>query len=266
MSNGNAPTRTKWKIWADATLLPQERRIHVRNSRGARERCAYPKTADFRGGQHVALKQRWRYRENVRVVVEAISGVVDGKQGRTVNIEVEQVADNVLVFGLIQTVHRGNAARVGTGRGRAIERRLQSGHPLGQRCRRRPGSANGRHRSASHLQDNLLPDLGMLADVGDAFGVEHQVRGLEPLVVAGHAVLPDHSTRLRAEFGGRCTGGGAGSSALPSRLCLSGAHQHQHQHGGSAHSYAFLHCLPPLTDPPGESLSGIANVAFTASS
>ena len=70
--------------------------------------------------RQVALHQHRRDAEHVADVVEAVARVVDRQQRRDVDVEVEQVADGVGVFGAVQPAE-DRAARIGLGGGGAIE-------------------------------------------------------------------------------------------------------------------------------------------------
>src|SRR5688572_4944695 len=59
-----------------------------------------------------------------------------------------------------------------------------------------------------HLAHHLFPDRGVRGGIGDVSLVEHQVRGLDALVMARHAVFLDYHTACLAvalrEGGSRC--------------------------------------------------------------
>src|SRR5436309_13479020 len=57
--------------------------------------------ADLGGSIEVAFRQRGRERQRVGVVVETVTGSVGRQQGRPVNVEGQQVADCVGVFGAV---------------------------------------------------------------------------------------------------------------------------------------------------------------------
>ena len=67
--------------------------------------------------------------------------------------------------------------------------------PFGRRFVR-PRTAGRRHQIAVQLLDDLLPDLGVLADVGDVDVVERQPAGFRLFVVAGDAVAV-HNRAMR---------------------------------------------------------------------
>ena len=101
--------------------------------------------ADRLGGGDVAFEQHRGYAEHVGHVVEAEARVVRRQQRRGVNVERQQVANRVLVFGAVQPVQR-RATGIGAGGRRAIDGRLE---PCDERRARRrrlaaacPGAAS----------------------------------------------------------------------------------------------------------------------------
>ena len=123
-----------------------------------------------------------------------------------VHLEIEEVADGIVVFGPVETMERVGASRVRLG-GSPVELRLQP-HPQAvvRRCvGARPGRR--RHRAGPKLPYDLLPNLGFGADVGQIDRVEAEIRRAQPLVVAGDAVPIEE----RPVIGGRPTAGGLGS-------------------------------------------------------
>ena len=72
--------------------------------------------------RHVALEQEWRDTERVGDVVEAIGRVV-GRKAADVDLELEQIAHRVAVFGAVQTMQE-RPARIGLLGGSTVERAL----------------------------------------------------------------------------------------------------------------------------------------------
>ena len=125
-------------------------------------RIADRERADAVRGREVALEQRRRDDEHVRVVVEAVRGVVGRQQRRHVDVETEQLANRVRVLGAIQAPQR-RASRARRQlrvelafepRGEALVR-LGIGPTL--RGRRR-------HRARAQLAHDGLPHLRMRFD------------------------------------------------------------------------------------------------------
>ena len=120
VAHREAPVGTERKVLTHPYRLcfPLRRPVHLhRRLDGG---VANGQTADLGRGRDVAVHQRRRDGQHVRVVVEADAGIV-GRQQRGVDIERHEVANGVDVFQPVQPVH-GNPARVGRRRGRAVER------------------------------------------------------------------------------------------------------------------------------------------------
>jgi hypothetical protein len=83
---------------------------------------------------------------------------------------------------------QGDAAGVRIRQRRLIERvleRTNQGVHLGLG---RPADTRRRHQAATKLAHDFFPHLGMCGYVTDVQGVEREIRGLRPLVVAREAV------------------------------------------------------------------------------
>ena len=106
---------------------------------GRAARAADRQAADLLRRRDVAVEQRRRQIAD-RHVVEAVAGLVGRQQRRDVDVEREQIADGVLVFGSGQPPDRGGAAGIRMRRGRAIERRLER-RDHARRTSRRPAAA-----------------------------------------------------------------------------------------------------------------------------
>ena len=148
-----------------------------------------------RGGRgHVSLDERGRDAEHVGDVVEPGRGVVWRQQRADIDVEREQIANGVRVFGAVQTMQRGRAG-IESPRRRSIERGFERrGERLARRGRRLR-RVLGRHHPGAQLADDLLPDLGVAIDGGGAQRVERQAAGLRARVVTGHAVLLQERVR-----------------------------------------------------------------------
>ena len=176
--------------------------LHDRPVVGTADRGA----ADLGGRGDVAAHQRRRDRQHVGVVVEAEAGHVAGQQRLAVDLQVQQVLHRVDVLQPVQPP-RGDPPRVGIGRGGMVERRLESARERVDGLRGGPRPPLRRHLAAAQLADDLLQRLGVGVDLAHVEPVEHQSRGLEPLVVAGDAVaveqLPRRGLGSLRLFGGR---------------------------------------------------------------
>ncbi len=131
-----------------------DRRDRVRVGVADRER------RDFRRGGQVLLEQRRRHAQDVRDVVEAVALVVGRQKLGGVDVEREQLAHRVAVFGAVQTADRGVAGVRMLPRGRVetlLEVRDEAvvGLLVGMRL------AGRGHHAAAELTRDLLPDLGV---------------------------------------------------------------------------------------------------------
>ena len=127
--------------------------------RFGRQRLAiHGETRDLFRRLHVLLHEERRDREDVAVVVEPVTGIIDRELVGGPRRDPEQVADGVVVFDAIQAPRRHTA---GTGTHRQIGPARQSPRPvddgvaIGLRQRRR---RRGRHRTGRDLFQNSVPD------------------------------------------------------------------------------------------------------------
>ncbi len=125
----------------------------------------------------VAFQQEGRYPQRVRDVVESIGRIVRREQRRDVDIEREQIADGVGVFGTIESMEKSRPARMGVRGGSTIELRLQPRDQTVVRRLVRSTRTLRRHRSGSKLTEDLLPHLGTLGHFFQIHGVQGQTRG-----------------------------------------------------------------------------------------
>ena len=72
--------------------------------------------------------------------------------------------------------------------GGPIERALEAGGEGVDDRLGRPRHAGRRHQAGAKLDDRLFPGRRGGGDIGEIERLEHEARGLEPLVVARHAV------------------------------------------------------------------------------
>ena len=123
-------------------------------------------------------------------VVEAVRRVVGRQVLRRVDVEVEQVADDVRVFGAVQAMQAGRRhvgrSPCGPARSRATRSSTCRSPVRAAACRRR-------HHAGAQLADDLLPGLGVVVDLCGVEVVERQLAGgireraaagLGPFVVA----------------------------------------------------------------------------------
>src|SRR5205814_489178 len=70
----------------------------IRGGRRADRWIAHGQAADLGPGRNIAVHQGRRHLEHVGDIVEALGGIVGGKEGGHVYIQSQQVADRVAIF------------------------------------------------------------------------------------------------------------------------------------------------------------------------
>ena len=210
---------------------------------------AHGETADSARRRKVPRHQVRRDREHVAVVVEAVLvGVVGRQQLGDVDVYREQVADRGVIFGPVQAVERLAAAGVGTGQGHRVDGRLQPGGDGAVRFLGRSRVPRRRHRPCAQLDDDLLPGLGVGADVREIVRVEGQIGRAQPVVVAAHA---EPVERCSNRVCGRSDRGLRGLGDCDVRAAGGGEHADQdhedsdHGTGSSHHRRFHAAIIPP---------------------
>ena len=161
--------------------VAHEHRRHVRIAHGP--------ARDGRRRGYVPVQQCRRYRKRFRVVLESERLLIRRQHRLGVHVHRDQIPHGVGVFGAIQTMQAGGPARVHVSRSRAVDSRFQ---PTGNRIVGRvirARHARRRHRTASQLHDDLFPRLRRVGDVLGIRAIQHEIRGLQLLVMTGDAVL-----------------------------------------------------------------------------
>ncbi len=92
-----------------------------------RWRAAHRKPTDGAAGIQIPLKQGLRHPQHTADVVETIAGVICRQEVIDVDLQCQQIANGVAIFGPIQAVEGGRPSRVGMGRGGTIELGLEPG-------------------------------------------------------------------------------------------------------------------------------------------
>ena len=178
------------------------------------------------------LELRGGNEEQIGKIIEAGTGIVGRKERSEVDrfgkiLEREQIANRVPVFSTSQAVKGGQLARIGTGRGRAIEMGLQlCGHCI-VRGFVRPELPGRGHRASPKLPYHLFPRVRRCAHSPHVHLVEREPGRAEFLVVAGDAVSIEH--RARRARGWNCTRGFLGRAGH--RDVAGGGNQHCHPSG-----------------------------------
>ena len=187
MAKRNSAARPEGQILAHALRLHQQLGDVVALGVGADRGVSHGEARNLPGGGYVSFQQQRRYREHVRVIVIAVTGLVGRKKRFAVNLQRQQIADRVGVFGAVEAME-GRPAGVGLGGGRAVQLRFQVRR---QRIIPRaigPGHPDGRHGAGPKLADHFFPDGGARRNIFHIQLVEHQVGRLESFVMAGDAV------------------------------------------------------------------------------
>ena len=167
------------------------RRGSISRSGRADRSVAHGQAADLGGGRDVAVHERRRYTQHVGHVVEALGGIVGGKQRADVHIQSQQVANRVAVLVAIQAMERGRAGIGMRGRG-AVELRFEARGEGIERSAIRPRRARRRHHAGANLADHFFPGFGVDSAAWRRVKfLENQIAGLQPLAVAGDAVLTE---------------------------------------------------------------------------
>ena len=179
-----------------ARIQPRQRRL--------RDLGAVERRADHLvGGSDVALHQHRRQRQHVADVVEAVAAVVLRELVGWTDVDGEQVADAVVVFGAVQAA-RGDAA--GIDRRRFVRLRDFTIDPLGDGLDRRLvglGLVLGRHLAGLELADDLVPLVGVLQHGGvGLILLEAEAALLLLVAVTSQAVFLDERFDELFEVGG----------------------------------------------------------------
>ena len=131
--------------------------------------------ADLAPGGYVPLEERRRQGQGSGVVVEAEAvRSVRGNPLADVDLQIEQIANDVAVLGLVEAVKRLGATWIRLGFGGPIQLVLE---PPPESVIRRlvgPRTRLRRHGADPQLPHHALPDLGILGDVVDVDGIERQ--------------------------------------------------------------------------------------------
>ena len=173
-----------------------------------------------RAAPEVPLQQQRRHAQRVGDVVEAVARVVRRQQGRDIDVQSQQIADDVGVLRAVEAMEDGGPRQVGSRGPRGVQigfepRQERVAHP-----RVRARATGGRHRAGAELAGDLLPGFRVAADVVQVQRVEGQpdraeLRGErrgrtaaalhDALVVAGHAIAIEQLARRRGMLTGHST-------------------------------------------------------------
>lgn len=172
----------------EVAFLSEIRREHNGIATGRFHRASDGETADlFRSGE-IAFEQGGGEFADGHVV-KAMARIVRREQGGNVYVEIDQIADGVVVFGAIHPAEGVGSAGIGMGGGGAVDGAFERGDDgvvgflVGAR------QAGGWHLAGLEFADHLFPGGGVLANVFCINGLEGEAGGLHLVVVAGDAVL-----------------------------------------------------------------------------
>ena len=168
-----------------AVIHPEPVRVRPRRDSGIASRQA----GHFARGAQVPLEQRWRHLQDAGDVVESIALIVCRKQLRGINLDIQQVADRILVLGAIEPVDRFRPAGIGPRCRYAIDLAFQPARDTVIGRDVRSGTSRRRHGPRSKLPYDLFPRVRLRRHVRQAEPVKRKVGSPELLIVAGEAVL-----------------------------------------------------------------------------
>ncbi len=151
------------------------------------ERGADGFLADGARGHDVLVEEGRGNFQGVGNIVEAVADVVGGEQGGGVDINAEEVAHGVRVFGAIETVNADAAGVEVRGAG-LVERGFEIGGERVDGFGRGLGCAGGRHHASAEFADGAFPDERVLFGMREVHGVKGQLCGSQLLVMAGYAI------------------------------------------------------------------------------
>ena len=114
--------------------------------------------------RRVGFEQRRRNGQRAGDVVKASRRIVRRQQRRDVDLQIQQVADRVGVFGPVQTMQHDRAGIGGCAAAlRSISASSQSRSPS-YSAKRRPRHARRRHHAGAQFADHLFPHFRVIAD------------------------------------------------------------------------------------------------------
>ena len=181
---------------------------------GERRRRAHREPADLLRRGQIPLHERRRHLQHAGDVVEPIARVVGGKQRVDVDVEIEQIANDVPVFGAIQAMERLGSSRVGMGR-RGASRAPTRPSSRSASC----VAASGRGLPAGGIRPvrtfrTTRSQTSASAPTFERFNVSNAIgtvpRVLQILVVAAQTVALERRLRCRSGRGRRLLRRGGG--------------------------------------------------------
>ena len=112
--------------------------------------------ADFLRGGEITFEQSGREFADGDVI-ETVAGIVGREQRGDVDVEAEQIANRVLIFGAVQAAEGVGAAGIGLRGGGVVERRFERGDGVVVSGLVGAGKPGGRHGAGAQPADDLFP-------------------------------------------------------------------------------------------------------------
>ena len=135
----------------------------------------------------ISFHQRRRNFQHVCDVVEPTAFIIGRKERRCVDIQCQKVANDILVFGTIQSMHH-DMAGIRFCRCCAIERGFEEAGKCVQ-CRFvRSRHSRRRHHANPYLSDYLFPGFCVFRDVCQVGVLQRKPAGARLVIVTGHTV------------------------------------------------------------------------------
>ncbi len=201
-------------------------------------RIADCERADLACRREIALQQQRRHLQHVGDIVESVADVVGRQQLRNVDVEREQIANGVGVFGPVEAMERG-APGIGFDLRQAIALGLDSLDKRGVGGGVGPRHPRRRHLAAAQLAQHLFPSGAVLAEVGEVQRLQVQSGPRLGTEMAGVAIdLPGSPDRLLVK---RLAMDGGGGNEMFLGHCRGGQqnsreyHAHRRQCPGASH-------------------------------
>ena len=176
--------------------------ISKRSTFGLSWRQARGEPRDLARDGEVSLHVRGRDGQGIGEVVEAaVRGFIARQLRPDIDVELQEIADRVVVFRAVQALDGADAARIRVRRPCAIDFvfQPQRHRSIGRRIRSRP--SRRRHRTGTQFPDHFFPDFGVRAGFADVLFIEGEARRFQFVVVAGDAIGVEYRPRGRLSRG-----------------------------------------------------------------
>ncbi len=160
MPNESAAARAERHVLTHAIDLIEPVRDRIGLVRHRHRGIADGQPADPAGRGKIPLHQQRRHLQHVADIVEAVAGVVGRQHLGNLDLDRQQIANGVGVFGAVEAMQRGPSG-IGLELRGAIALGLDEPDqgPVGGLVR--PRQTGGRHLAVAQLAQQLLPDLAV---------------------------------------------------------------------------------------------------------